>query len=263
VHLAQKGLTVILGNHGDNFQRQRHFIETMLQYRADGLIICPSVGTVPDDIKRMTKAGMPTVLVAREVPGLDTSPVIRGDDRTGIRLATAHLLDLGHRRIAFVGGRPQSSAGRERRRGYEDAIEAVGLAIEPGLIFSDVESRLGGRDVLPAVLQQKPTGIVAFNDLIAFGLMTALRRCGLEPGRDIAVAGYDDIGEAADWSPALTSVWNGQQEVGRLAADRLAEMIAGGTKLGGTTLVTPELRIRETSLPPAHGRSREMEMQTD
>jgi LacI family transcriptional regulator len=263
VHLSQRGLTVILGNHHDNFHRQRHFIETMLQYRADGLIICPSVGTVPDDIRRMTKAGMPTVLVAREVSGLETSPVVRGDDRTGIRLATEHLLDLGHRRIAFVGGRPQSSAGRERRRGYEDAIEAAGLSVEADLIFPDVESRLGGRDILPVVLQQKPTGIIAFNDLIAFGLMTGLRRRGLEPGRDIAVAGYDDIGEAADWSPALTSVWNGQQEVGRLAAESLARMIVDGVTLSGTTLVTPELRVRETTLPPAHGRHREMQMQID
>jgi LacI family transcriptional regulator len=263
VHLVERGLTVILGNHGDNFQRQRHFIETMLQYRADGLIVCPSVGTVPDDIRRLTKAGMPAVLIARDVPGLDTSPVIRGDERTGIRLATAHLLDLGHRRIAFVGGRQQSSAGRERRRGYEEAIEAAGLSVEAQLIFPDVENRLGGRDILADVLRQKPTGIVAFNDLIAFGLMTALRRCGLEPGRDVALTGYGDIGEAADWSPALTSVWNGQQEVGRLAADMLAEMIAGDTQPSRTTLVTPELRIRETTLPPAHGRSREMQMQTD
>jgi len=251
VHLSNRNLTVILGNHGDSFQRQRHFIETMLQYRADGLIVCPSVGTVPDDIRRIIKSGMPAVLVARDVPGLEGAPVIRGDDRTGVRLATQHLTDLGHRRIAFVGGRLQSSAGRERRRGYEDALEAAGLAIETDLIFPDVENRVGGRDRLPAVLAQKPTAIVAFNDLIAFGLMTALRQRGLEPGRDIAVTGYDDIGEAADWSPALTSVWNGQQEVGRLAADKLARMISGGHWDPGTTLVTPELRVRESSLSPS------------
>lgn len=253
VHLAKRNLTVILGNHGDDFQRQRHFLETMLQYRADGVIICPSVGTVADDIRRMTRAGMPTVLVARDVPGNDFAPVIRGDDRTGIRLATEHLISQGHRRIAFVGGRQQSSAGRERRGGYEDALEAFGLAFDPDLIFPDVENRAGGRDVLPAVLASKATAIVAFNDLIALGLMTALRRRGLEPGRDIALTGYDDIGEAADWSPALTSVWNGQQEVGRLAAEYLGELISGNAILAPVspplaTLVTPELRIRDTSL---------------
>ena len=67
------------------------------------------------------------------------------------------------------------------------------------------------------------------------------------------------MAEAADWTPALTSVWNGQQEVGRLAADRLADMIAGNASAAGTTLVTPQLRIRETSLPPAHGRWSEMQ----
>ncbi len=250
VHLSALGLTVILGNHGDDFLRQRHFIETMLQYRADGIIICPSVGTTPGDINRMTKAGMPTVLVAREVAGLDTSPVIRGDDRTGIRIATAHLIERGHRRIAFVGGRLQSSAGRERRRGYEEAMEAAGIAVEPDLIFHDVESRVGGRDILADVLQAKPTAVVAFNDLIAFGIMMALRKHGQEPGRDLALTGYDDIGEAADWSPALTSVWNGQQEVGRLAATMLYDMISGKETATGTTLVTPELRVRDTSAAP-------------
>jgi LacI family transcriptional regulator len=250
VHLSALGLTVILGNHGDDCLRQRHFIETMLQYRADGIIICPSVGTTPDDINRMTKAGMPTVLVAREVSDLETSPVIRGDDRTGIRFATAHLIERGHRRIAFVGGRQQSSAGRERRRGYQEAIEAADLPMDLTLVFPDVENRIGGRDILGRVLDGRPTAVVAFNDLIAFGLMMALRKQGQEPGRDLALTGYDDIGEAADWSPALTSVWNGQQEVGRLAASMLSEMIGGRSIAPGTTLVTPELRIRDTSPPP-------------
>jgi DNA-binding LacI/PurR family transcriptional regulator len=250
VHLAHIKLTVILGNHGDDFQRQRHFLEVMLQYRADGLILCPSVGTTPGDIKRLTRAALPSVLIARDVPELDDVPVIRGDDRRGIRLVTDHLIGLGHRRIAFVGGRSNSSAGRERRAGYEEALEAAGISPDSNLIFPDLLSRTEGRDSVPHVLQQHPTAIVAFNDLLAFGLIAGLRRAGLEPGRDIALTGYDDIAEAGEWSPALTSVWNGQQEVGRLAADVLGNLIAGRKPAVQRMLVTPELRVRETSCPP-------------
>ena len=249
-HLTGRHLTVLLGNHGDDFQRQRHFLELMLQYRADGLILCPSVGTTPGDLGRIVKAGLPTVLIARDVPGSDVTPVVRGDDRTGIRLATAHLVTQGHRRIAFVGGRVQSAAGRERRGGYEEALEAAGLPVEPELMFPDVTTRRGGREVVDLVLKARPTAIVAFNDLVAFGLMSALQERGIRPGREIALIGYDDIGEAADWSPALSSVWNGQQEVGRIAADMLASLIAGERPPERVHLVTPVLNVRETSAAP-------------
>ena len=249
-HLTRRQLTVLLGNHGDDFQRQGHFLDLLLQYRADGLILCPSAGTTPGDLRRLARANLPTVLVARDVPGAEATPVVRGDERTGLRLATRHLIDLGHRRIAFVGGRPQSAAGRERLAGDEEAMESAGLSGEAELGFPDVITRRGGRDIAPAVVAARPTAIVAFNDLVAFGLLAALSDRGIRPGRDMAVVGYDDIGEAADWSPGLTSVWNGQQEVGRIAADRLASLIAGAPPGERIHLVTPDLRVRETSCPP-------------
>ena len=192
---------------------------------------------------------MEHVLVAREVPGLDATPVVRGDDAVGMELAVRHLVEAGHRRIAFVGGSGRSSAGRERRRGYEMALEAAGIAIEPELQFPDLMTRADGKRVAAEVIARRPTAIACFNDLVALGIMTEMVRRGIEPGADIALAGYDDIEEARISAPALTSVWNGQQAVGSRAAQMLSDLIAGNRVEENRVLVAPELRIRETTTP--------------
>jgi LacI family transcriptional regulator len=248
--LGRLGQTVILYNHGDDLQRQRVFMETLLQYRADGMILCPAVGSKATDVTRIVDAGLPTVLIARGLPGVDEIPVIRGDDRTGLRYAVDHLIGLGHRRIALVGGQQDSSSASERRAGYEDALRDAGIPIDPALEFPAGSSRRAGRDICGDVLAAKPTAIVCFNDLLAFGMMMELRRRGIDPGKDISLTGYDDIDEASVWSPGLTSVWNGQQEVGRLAALTLLDVIAGKTPDEMRVLVKPELRLRETTCPP-------------
>ncbi len=248
--LGRRGQTVILFNHGDDPLRQRQFLETLLQYRADGMILCPAVGSKPQDVSRIVDAGLPTVLIARELPDLPDVPVIRGDDRTGIRFAVEHLIGLGHRRIALVGGQQDSSAASERRAGYEDALRAAGLPVDPALEFPAAGSRRAGRDICGDVLAAKPTAIVCFNDLLALGIMMELKRRGIDPGQDISLTGYDDIDEASVWSPGLTTVWNGQQEVGRLAAQTLVDIVAGRRPEEMRALVKPELRLRETTCKP-------------
>ena len=248
--LGRHGQTVILYNHGDDPLRQKVFLETLLQYRADGMILCPAAGSKPTDVSRIVDAGLPTVLIARELPDLPDVPVIRGDDRTGLRRAVEHLIGLGHRRIALVGGQQDSSSASERRAGYEDALAAAGIPVDPELEFPAASSRRAGRDICGHVLVARPSAIVCFNDLLAFGMMMELKRRGIEPGRDISLTGYDDIDEASVWSPGLTSVWNGQQEVGRLAALTLLDVVAGHPPHDMRVLVEPELRVRETTCPP-------------
>jgi LacI family transcriptional regulator len=244
--LGRLGQTVILYNHGDDVARQKNFLETLLQYRADGMILCPAAGSRSLDVRRIVEAGLPTVLIARELADLPEVPVIRGDDRTGIRSAVEHLISIGHRRIALVGGHQASSSGSERRAGWVDALGAAGIAVDPALEFPAEASRRAGRDICGRVLEAKPTAIVCFNDLLALGLMMELKRRGIEPGRDISLIGYDDIDEASVWSPGLTSVWNGQQEVGRIAASTLTELVCGRAPAEVRVLVRPELRLRET-----------------
>ncbi|MCX5496871.1 LacI family DNA-binding transcriptional regulator [Kaistia dalseonensis] len=251
--LNAQSLAIMICNHGDDVRRQRTFVETLMQHRADGLIICPAVGTTPEEMNRIARSGMPCVMICRDVGGTGEVdlPMVRGDDFAGSRSVTRHLIAAGHQRIAFVGGRRASSAGRERHAGYAAAHEEAGLTLDPTLHISEAMTAAGGRDAAPHLLSLSPppTAIFGFNDLVASGLIAALHRAGITPGRDIAVAGYDDT-ELAAWStPALTSVFNVPEQIGSLAADLLRRQIEGERVPPEHVLIEPALRIRESTDP--------------
>ena len=220
--------TFILSNHYDSVEKQRNFIETMLQLGGDGIIISPAIGTPPEDIELAEDNGMPLVLVARMIDGVNL-PAYRGDDSYGISLATNHLISLGHKVIAMIGGTDQTSTGRDRYQGYVNALQKAGIAVDPELRIPGPRTREGGFEAAVHFLSlpQRPTAAVCWNDLVAIGLMNGVQRAGLVPGVDISVTGYDDLEEAAIATPALTTVWNGQSEVGRMAARALLDRLAG------------------------------------
>jgi DNA-binding LacI/PurR family transcriptional regulator len=252
VELDRSRQTFILSNHYDQLDKQRTFIDTLLQLGADGLIMSPAIGTPAEDVTFAEANRLPVVLIARSVDGIDV-PVFRGDDAYGIGLATDHLIGLGHRRIAMIGGTDQTSTGRERYRGYRVAMNRAGLEARPEWRVAGPRTKQAGFDALQNFLDlpDSPTAAVCWNDLVAIGLMNGLARCGLQPGKDISVTGYDDLQEAAIATPALTTVWNGQREVGRLAAAALVSRIQGDHAGGGQKLITPELRIRQSTAAPS------------
>ena len=143
-------------------------------------------------------------------------PIFRGDDAYGISLATNHLISLGHRVIAMVGGTDQTSTGRDRYQGYVNALRKANIEVDPDLRIPGPRSMQGGFEAAVHLLSlpQKPTAVVCWNDLVAIGMMNGIARAGLVPGRDMSVTGYDDLEEASISTPALTTVWNGQSDVG-------------------------------------------------
>src|SRR5690606_20872345 len=122
--------TFLLSNHYDQLEKQRTFIDTLLQLGADGLIMSPAIGTPPADIRLAEENGLPMVLIARAVEHARV-PVFRGDDAYGTGLSTNHLISLGHRRIAMIGGTDQTSTGRDRYLGYARAMRKAGLDPKP------------------------------------------------------------------------------------------------------------------------------------
>ncbi|TKT77682.1 LacI family DNA-binding transcriptional regulator [Aquamicrobium sp. LC103] len=243
--------TFLLSNHYDQLEKQRTFIDTLLQLGADGVIMSPAIGTPPQDIMMAEENGLPAVLIARSVEGADV-PAFRGDDAYGIGLATNHLISLGHRRIAMIGGTDQTSTGRDRFRGYVVAMESAGLEPLPSWRLPGPRTKQAGFEASATflALKDKPTAAVCWNDLVAIGLMNGIARAGLVPGVDISVTGYDDLEEAAIATPALTTVWNGQREVGRLAARALIDRLNGIEVHGGQKLIRPELHIRQSTGKP-------------
>lgn len=238
----------ILSNHYDNLEKQRTFIDTLLQLGADGVIMSPALGTPVDDLEMCERHGLPVVLIARSVEGIQV-PTFRGDDAFGIGLATNHLISLGHTKIAMVGGTDGTSTGLHRYQGYVEAMQAAGLEVKPEWRFPGPRTKQAGFEVTSQLLalQDKPTAVVCWNDLVAIGLMNGVARAGLVPGVDISVTGYDDLEEAEIATPALTTVWNGQREVGRLAARTLMDRLAGEDSPTDHSLIKPELRIRQST----------------
>ncbi|GGB61699.1 LacI family transcriptional regulator [Roseibium aquae] len=250
--MEEQGQMIFICNHRDDVNRQRAFLKTLLQHRADGLILCPSVGTTTEEINRLIDQGLPTTLVAREVKGV-WAPCVRGDDMTGSYRMTRHVLALGHKRIGMIGGRRSSSTGRDRHAGWLKALQEAGIDPEQQLDLPELMTQADGRGAVRAVLalEQRPTALVAFNDLVALGLMTGLRRVGIEPGPEMAITGYDDIEGVDSRTPALTTVRNHAGKIGRLAALTLLRQIAGERVPNSPILIEPELRIRESA--PAKG----------
>lgn len=243
--------TFLLSNHYDQLEKQRSFIDTLLQLGADGVIMSPAIGTPREDIQLMEENGLPAVLVARSVEGAQV-PVFRGDDSYGIGLATNHLISLGHRRIAMIGGTDQTSTGRHRYQGYVMAMQKAGLDVQPHWRLPGPRTKQAGFEVAGEflALPDKPTAAVCWNDLVAIGLMNGIARAGLLPGIDVSVTGYDDLEEAAIATPALTTVWNGQRDVGRRAARALLDRLNGVVVQASQELIKPELHVRQSTSKP-------------
>ena len=250
--LEARGQTFLLSNHNDDLGRQRRFLETLLQLGADGVIMSPAIDTPPSDIEMCERNGMPIVFVARTVEGVSV-PVLRGDDAYGMGLATRHLIDLGHTRIAMIGGTDETSTGRERWRGYVDAMRAANLPVHEEWRIQGPRTKLAGFETTERflALPGAPTAAVCWNDLVAIGLMNGLARAGRIPGQDVAVTGYDDLAEAPIAMPALTTVWNGQDKVGHQAAKVLLDRIGGKPYATPHDFIKPELRVRQSTCAPS------------
>jgi len=255
--LAKAGRTVFLSNSSEDPAIQAAFIASMREYNVEGLIICPTRGSNPGSLRRLAEVGPPCILISRNLPGsgLDYAG---NDHRRGTHLAAEHLIALGHRRIAMVGANDLVSTGVERREGYERALAARGIAVEPALVLHGPPTRSFGVEAVKTLLSlgEPPTACVCFNDVIAFGVLLGLRQLGLEPGLDFAVVGCDDLAEAGLWTPALTTVAVDTIGMGEAAARLLIERSADFGLPRRQIVLQPRLIVRASSGPSRLKRAR-------
>ena len=248
---AVHGRSILLGTYAENLERQDRVLSTLKEYRPDGMVICAAGGSGRDTFGHLIAAGVPLVQLSREIPGLDLD-FVGSDDGHGTVLAVEHLVGLGHRRIAFLGESQLISTGRNRYRGYRESLARHGLGFDPALVHSAYGTRENGLKGIHVVLDARdpPTAAVCFNDLTAFGAMMGLRHRGLEAGVDFSLVGCDDVQEAALWYPALTTIKNFQEEMGRKSAEFLIARIAQPDAPTRRLLLKPELVVRGTTVPP-------------
>jgi len=222
--LHRAGIVPFLANTSENPIRQIEVLRLMHEHGAVGFILCPAVGTDHEFMAEIVAWQLPIVTVMRRIPGSRLISVMP-DNRRGAFRAVQHLARLGHRRIAFLGGRVGMTVQEERCAGYCAALEAEGLEVDPSLIVESMPDRAGGRDTLTTVLttSKPPTAALCFNDLVAFGVLDSLAERGLAAGDDFAIVGFDDVKGAA--LAALTSVRVDSQALGEKAAQLLLQKI--------------------------------------
>jgi LacI family transcriptional regulator len=197
-------------------------------------------------------------LFAREVPlvGVDVrcpgkrAAYVGSDHAEGVRLSLAHLHVLGHRRIAHVAGALNTVAGAERLEAFRSETARLDLRVPGDYVRQgDFSSASGYREACALLaLPTRPTAIVAASDLMALAALQAIREAGLEPGRDVAVVGFDDLEAAALAHPPLTTIRQDRRELGTLAATRAIELIEGPEATASTTVVPVELVVRASSM---------------
>ena len=206
--------------------REVSLLTRLMHGTTDGaLLILPS--ETPAELTALQRQGYPFVVVDPATPLDDAIPVVAAANWTGGKTATAHLIALGHRRIGVITGRRNEIASRDRLAGYHSALLAVELAADPALLVESDFSIDGGWRAARRLLarHQPPTAIFAFNDNMAVGALRAARELGLEvPGR-LSVVGFDDVENASLVTPALTTVRQPLQEMGRVATGILYRLI--------------------------------------
>jgi LacI family transcriptional regulator len=220
-------LSVLLGNSDEDPSREDNYLDLFREQRVNGVLITPA----SDDLGKLARvqaAGTPVVLVDHEVPGSAFCSVSVDDDEGGF-LAAQHLLQLGRRRLAFVGGPGSIAQVAHRLRGAQRAVGGVpGAALEvirmPALTV--LHGRAAGEEIAARAEGERPDAIFAANDLLAVGLLQALTMFrSLRVPEDIALVGYDDIDFATATVVPLTSVRQPAQLIGRTAVELLLRSI--------------------------------------
>ena len=245
--LARAGRTVFLCNTDESVARQTDFIQKMAEYSADGIIVSPAIHSTAEDFRPRGGAMPPLVFVSRTMFDLDFDHVVN-DDFEATLLPMNHLLGMGHRRIAFVGGDPSVSAYRERVRGYRAALERASVEFDPVLVRPSVPIRLAGFQAARwiAELAEGPTAAIGYNDAVALGLSAGLQRAGLFPGRNFSLVGHEDVEEASLANPPLSVTTVSRDEMGRRAASTLIERTEHPDAPPRRIVLKTELIVRES-----------------
>jgi LacI family transcriptional regulator len=245
--LAEAECVAVLASTNDEIDKQGRLLVAMQENNADGVLLCPAQDTQPELLMPPGLQPLPLVLLVRRLPGT-AADYAGADTASGAALAVEHLARHGHRCIAFLGGQASSSARAERLKGFRAALSHHDLPFDPALTPCCRPTRAAGLATMQALLrgESPPSAVLCFNDVVAFGALLALQRHGLQPGKDLALIGFDDVEEAALWYPPLTSVAVSPRRLGREAAQVLLDRIEHPDRPAVEVLLPTTLMVRAT-----------------
>ena len=236
--LADHDYSLVLATTDDVLDKQSRLVKTMLERDVDGLILSPVAATTIESMQALMQF-CPLVLLIPYYPEL-AADCVGMEDENGTERAVAHLIEQGHRRIAFVGGFAAQETRQRRLHSYRDTLKRNGIDFDPALCIDGPVTRRGGYDAIRQLLSMAaaPSAAYCYSDVIAFGVMLGLRAAGMEAGEDFAVIGFDDVPEASLWHPSLTTVSADPRGLGDKAAQLMLRRIS-----------TPDAPIKRVIMP--------------
>lgn len=244
-----QNFTVMLCNSEGEPIKEEFYINRLMEMRADGIIIISSK-IHQEKLEEMVGRDLPVVLIDKHGVGIHMD-LVAIDEYEGGRLATEHLISLGHRRIACINGVSENYLNLDRLRGFRAAMESAGLDTDEQLIISsDFDVVAGFRNAKMLLeMEDKPTAIFATGDLIAYGVIQAAHQMGVRIPEELSVVGFDDIYLSKFFVPPLTTVKQPLYEISEAAINCFFERMENNQKTGRTIHYNVHLEVRESTGP--------------
>jgi LacI family transcriptional regulator len=251
------GHHVILCDTQGDLERERGYLEDMVAFQVDGVLIAPVGDRSRPQLRLLTRNNVPFVLIDRSITGFD-GDLVQGDSVAGARQLVDHLLELGHRRIGMITETTDVSTARDRLRGYRDALEGAAVEFDPDLVAEsstiDPDAACGATLRLLA-LPDPPTAVFAVNNIAVVGVVEAARQQGLEIPTDLALVCFDDIEHVSRLYPFLTVMAQPAETFGTIATQLLLDRLSGRVGERRRIVVLPaDFIVRKSSgvLAPEH-----------
>ncbi len=243
-HLTELDYSLLLVDTHDDEPHERRAIGELLRHRPAGIILAPSAAPA-HALSLIAARDVPIVSVDRVLPGVDSVSV---EGRQATETLVAHLISLGHQRIAMVSGRSGLATTNERIAGYRDAMEQAMLSISADLLLvGDSRGSAARRVVAEAMARpDRPTALMVGNNQMTIGAMQALRDCGLSVPQDVALVAFDDFPWSDLFSPRLTTVAQPESDMAKKAVSMLMERLTDPAGPPRTVRLTPTLHHRDS-----------------
>ena len=244
------GYRLMFSNSDEDLLEETKFIDTVLATRVDGVLIAPCGNGSLAHLERLRLHNIPFVLIDREVPGIEADAVV-GDNKEGARKLMDHLLELGHRSIAFLNASTDISTARLRLDGYREALALHGVPWRADYYCELGYTRFNADPVIDRLLglpePDRPTAIFAANNFIALAAIRSLRERGLRVPEDISVVCFDDLEADYVLDPFLTVVSQPSYDFGTIGMQLLIDRIRGIADDWRTVMLPSRLLPRRSS----------------
>lgn len=249
MEMSSRGYATVVANTDEDPALQSQVVSAMIEHGVSAFVVSPAYGEEQATFDMIARAAIPTIQVLRRVVADGAAfPFAAPDYQAGSRRATEHLLEVGCKQIAFVGGLEGRAVTNERMSGYLDAVRLAGMA--PTTILGR-SSRSFGRDVAIKLAETHPgiDGAVCFNDLVGLGMSAGFAQIGRKVGAaGFKIVGFDDIEECAQTYPALTTIRCDVDGFGRQVADIVLDWLKGGVQPPAEMRTSVELIVRDSTL---------------